>query len=75
MIFWWLVDKVKQNQFRIFWAPLNVNLACYLSGEKHPASHHVNVRPIYLYIHGKIPSLLQNCNKIIATRNISKHRT
>ena len=31
MIFWWLVDRVKQNQFIIFWAPLNVKLADYFS--------------------------------------------
>ena len=31
MRFLWLVDRVQQNQFLIFWAPVNVNLADYFS--------------------------------------------
>jgi hypothetical protein len=68
MRFWWLVDRVEQNQFQIFWAPGKVNLANYFS-KKHPASHHVQVRPIYLYMKGKSPSLLLGCNKILTSGN------
>ena len=27
--FWWLLDRLQQNQLRIFWAPGNVNLEDY----------------------------------------------
>jgi hypothetical protein len=74
MQFWWLADRVEQNQFRIFWAPGSVNLAIYFS-KKHPASHHVKVRPIYLYMNGKSPSLLQGCDKILTSRATSRQRT
>ena len=74
MRFWWLVDRVEQNQFRIFWAPGSVNLADYFS-KKHPASHHVKVRPIYLYMDGKSPSLLQGCAKILTSGTTTRQRT
>ncbi len=74
MRFWWLVDRVEQNQFRIFWAPGNVNLADYFS-KKYPASHHTKVRPIYLYIEGKSPSLIQGCDKILTSVNTTGRRT
>jgi hypothetical protein len=74
MRFWWLADRVEQNQFRIFWAPGSVNLADYFS-KKHPASHHIKVRPIYLHIEGKSPSLLQGCDKILTSGTTSRQRT
>jgi hypothetical protein len=64
MRFWWLVDRTQQGQFRIFWAPGILNLADYYT-KIHPASHHKKVRPIYLYIEGKSPSLTQGCDKIL----------
>jgi hypothetical protein len=64
MRFWWLIDRVEQNQFRIFWAPGRINLADYFS-KKHPASHHKKVRPIYINIKGASPSLIQGCDKIL----------
>jgi hypothetical protein len=73
MRFWWLADRVEQKQFRIFWAPGSVNLADYFS-KKHPASHHVKVRPIYLYMEGKSPSLLQGCAKILTSGTTSCQR-
>ena len=66
MRFWWLADRVEQNQFRIHWAPGSVNLADYFT-KKHPASHHAKVRPIYLYMKGKSPNLLQGCDKILTS--------
>ena len=60
--FWWLVDRVEQGQFNIYWAPGCINLADYFS-KKHPASHHKKVRPIYLCIEGQSPSTLQGCDR------------
>jgi hypothetical protein len=39
MRFYWLQDRVEQGQFRIFWAPGNINLAEYQS-KAQPASVH-----------------------------------
>jgi hypothetical protein len=62
--FYWLQDRVKQGQFRIFWAPGKINLADYQS-KVQPTSVHKAVRPIYLYIEGKSPTTLQGCDKIL----------
>jgi hypothetical protein len=74
MRFWWLVDRTEQGQFRIFWAPGILNLADYYT-KKHPASHHTKVRPIYLYIEGKSPSLTQGCDKILTSGSTTRQRT
>jgi hypothetical protein len=74
MRFWWLADRVEQNQFRIFWAPGRVNLADYFS-KKYPAAHHIKVRPIYLHIEGKSPSSLQGCDKILTSGTTTRQRT
>ena len=71
---WWLVDHTQQGQFRIFWAPSILNLADYYT-KKHPASHHKKVRPIYLYIEGKSPSLIQGCDKILTSGSTTRQHT
>eukprot|EP00978_Attheya_sp_CCMP212_P015192 scaffold39147_cov55-Attheya_sp.AAC.5 len=63
----------EQGQFRFFWAPGKLNLADYHT-KKHPASHHTKVRPIYLYIEGKSPSLSQGCDKILTSGNTTQPR-
>eukprot|EP00978_Attheya_sp_CCMP212_P011265 scaffold27683_cov59-Attheya_sp.AAC.1 len=73
MQFWWLVDQVEQGKFRIVWAPGKLNLTDYHT-KKHPASHHTKVRPIYLYIKGKSPSLSQGCDKILTSGNTTQPR-
>ena len=74
MRFWWLVDRVEQGQFRIFWALGAINLVDYFS-KKHPASHHKKVRPIYLHIEGKSPTLVQGCDKILTSGTKTNTRT
>jgi hypothetical protein len=64
MQFYWLQDRVKQRQFRIFWAPGKINLADYQS-KVQPTSVHKAVCPIYLYVEGKSPTTLQGCDKIL----------
>ena len=49
MRFYWLVDRVSQKIFKVYWAPGSINLAAYFS-KKLPASHHRTVQPIYTYI-------------------------
>ena len=39
--FYWLQDRVKQGEFRVFWAPGKVNLAEYFT-KYHLPAHHKN---------------------------------
>ena len=48
MRFYWVRDRVKQNQFRIHWRPGKTNLGDYFT-KHHSPSHHQEVRPIYLH--------------------------
>ena len=50
MRFHWVQDRVKQNQFLIYWAPGNTNLAGYFS-KHHPPHHHKNMRKQFLLNH------------------------
>jgi hypothetical protein len=47
MRFYWVRDRVDQDQFRIFWAPGRTNFADYYT-KHHPPSHHRQMRPIIL---------------------------
>ena len=40
----WVVDRTKQGQFLVYWAPGEGNLGDYFS-KHHPASHHRAMRP------------------------------
>ena len=47
MRFYWVRDRIRQNQFRIFWEKGSSNLADYFT--KHfPPSHHRKMRSTYL---------------------------
>ena len=48
MRFYWVRDRVRQNQFKIFWRRGKSNLADYFT-KHHPTSHHRAMRPIYLH--------------------------
>ena len=62
--FYWLQDRVKQGEFRVFWAPGKDNLANYYTKYHSPATHR-RLRPIYTYIEGKSPTTLQGCVEIL----------
>jgi hypothetical protein len=47
MRFYWLKDHIAQQQFDIYWAPGNTNLANYVS-KHHAPAHHQQMRPIHL---------------------------
>ena len=55
MRFYWIVDRVLQRMFKVYWAPRSINLTDYFS-KKHTASHHKTVRPTYTCIKDKSPS-------------------
>jgi hypothetical protein len=48
MRFYWLRDRVSQQQFRVCWKKGALNLADYFT-KHHPASHHQQIRSVYLY--------------------------
>jgi hypothetical protein len=47
MRFYWVRDRVQQQQFIVYWAPGKDNLADYFT-KHHPASHHRLMRNVYL---------------------------
>ena len=48
MRFHWVRDRVRQNQFKIYWQKGAQNRADYYT-KHHPASHHRAMQPIYLH--------------------------
>jgi Reverse transcriptase (RNA-dependent DNA polymerase) len=48
MRFYWIHDRVQQQQFNIYWAPGKRNLADYYT-KNHSAAHHQQMRSLYLH--------------------------
>ena len=48
MRFYWLQDRIKQNQFTVNWAPGFLNMGDYFT-KHHPPKHHHDIRPSYLH--------------------------
>jgi hypothetical protein len=69
MRFYWLKDRVKQGQFRIYWEPGHTNLANYYT-KHHPPCHHNRVRPVYTYTEHS-PESLQGCIELLP-RHLTK---
>jgi hypothetical protein len=61
MRFYWIRDRVKQNQFLIYWSKGCENLADYFT-KHHPVSHHRAMRPIYLH---KANTLSSSCEGVL----------
>ena len=47
MIFYWVRDRIRQNNFHIFWEEGKKNLADYVT-KHHRICHHRTMRPIHL---------------------------
>jgi hypothetical protein len=47
MRFYWLWDRIDQEQFIVHWQPGYLNFANYFT-KHHPPNHHQNIRPAYL---------------------------
>ena len=58
MRFYWINDRIKQVQFRVFWRTGQTNLGDYHS-KHHPPEHHREVRSKYLHVPNL--RLLQGC--------------
>jgi hypothetical protein len=48
MRFYWIQDRIDQNQYIVIWAPGSTNKADYYT-KHHTPSHHRRMRPIYLF--------------------------
>jgi hypothetical protein len=66
MRFYWVRDRVEQDQFQIFWAPGRTHFADYFT-KHHPPSHHKPMRPIILGHNTAAEALayLQGCVKAV----------
>ena len=40
MCFYWIRDRINQNQFHVYWAPSHLNLADYFTKHHTPSHHH-----------------------------------
>ena len=49
MRFYWVQDRVRQNQFLVYWRQGSDNLGDYFT-KHHPTAHHRKIRPTYLHI-------------------------
>ena len=72
MGFYWINDRIKQGQFRVFWRPGPENLGGYHS-KHHPPEHHKVVRSKYLHV-PNLPSL-QGCVDLTVTANPTKRES
>ena len=52
--FYWVRDRVNQDQFIVYWRPEADNLGDYHT-KHHPSSHHIKVRSNYIH---DLPQLL-----------------
>lgn len=69
---WWLKEDCEnQLQFHVIWEPGIYNLADYPT-KHHASSHHKTVRPICLYVKGKSPKYLHECEEILRATKPTK---
>ena len=63
MRFYWLRDRVEQNQFLIYWAPRAINLADFFTKHQSP-QRHLALQPIYVHTKSS-PTGMQGCIKLL----------
>ena len=64
--YFWLIDQVNLNTYRIVWAPGLENLADYFT--KHfAAAHHRAVRPFYVHMHNS-PREIRKVDRTVSAR-------
>ena len=63
MRFYWVRDRIDQNQFKLIWRKGKLNMADYFTKHHSPA-HHKHLRPIYLHTPNS-PRDLQGCVKLL----------
>ena len=53
MKFYWIQDRILQDQFRVFWNKGLLNLGDYFT-KHHPSKHHQDMRKVYLQVHAEV---------------------
>ena len=73
MRFYWIRDRINQDQFNIYWKPGSTNRGDYFT--KHfPTAHHSTVRPSYLHVSKYSKrSTLQGCVNLTLSANHPVH--
>ena len=72
MRFYWIRDRINQDQFNIYFKPGSTNREDYF--KKHsPPAHHSTVRPSYLHIEKYGKSTLQGCVNLTLSANHPVH--
>ena len=67
--YFWFLDQVNLNTYRIVWTPGLKNMAYYFT--KHfAAAHHHNVRPFYVHMHNS-PRVIQKVDKKVSDKMVS----
>ena len=67
--YFWLINQINLNTYRIVRAPGLENLADYFT--KHfAAAHHLNVGPFYVHMHNS-PQLLRKVDKKVSDKKVS----
>ena len=67
--YFWLIDQVNLNKYRIKWAPGLEKMADYFT--KHfAAAQHRNVRPFYVHMHNSL-QVIQKVNKKVSDKKVS----
>ena len=59
--YFWLIDQVNLDMYRIVWAPGLENLADYFT-KLFAAAHHRDVRPFYVHMHNS-PQVIRKVDK------------
>jgi hypothetical protein len=60
MRFYWVQDRVKQQQFHVYWRPGRTNLADYFT-KHHSSAHHRQERATYLHCPEILALALRGC--------------
>jgi hypothetical protein len=60
--YYWLQDRVRQNQFDVYWRPGKADIGYYLT-KHHLAKHHKYMRPIILH-QANILNVLRGCVRL-----------
>ena len=70
--YFWLIDQVNLNTYRIKWAPGLKNMADYFT--KHfAATHHRDVRLFYVQMENS-PRVIRKVNKKVSDRKVSNEK-
>jgi hypothetical protein len=67
MRFYWVQDRVQNDEFAIHWLKGEQNLADYFT-KHHPPAHHIQMRPTYLHTDQLTPVSTPDCRGVLILR-------